>query len=173
MTGTDFYSTYTISGEIQDLTGVQGSDELAPVLEAIVAEQMPRVFAALAETLDWSDRRPDELTVAIDLALQQEMPALAIRLAQLGGQLFPDHERIQRAARVLAPPNIQSTHLPPAEGLEASRRWLREHATEYHGQWVAVREGQLVGAAPTLDELEVVRGEDIMSILVTKVPQYG
>jgi hypothetical protein len=31
--------------------------------------------------------------------------------------------------------------------------WIREHAQEYRGQWVALDEGQLLGAAGSLREL--------------------
>jgi len=32
--------------------------------------------------------------------------------------------------------------------------WLKEHWDDYPGQWVAVRDGQLLGHAATLSELE-------------------
>ncbi len=169
MTGADFRSAHTAWKVARNLTSVEARDDLTAVLHEIIAAQAPRIFVALVEAIDWSTREPDELTAAIDLALQEEMPSLAMRLARLGARVFPHHERIQRAARVLAPPLARSTQLPPAEGLEASRKWLREHADEYHGQWVAVREGQLMGAAPTLDELEAVHSEDTVDILFTKV----
>ena len=128
-------------------------------------------FVALVKAIDWSAHQPDELTTAIDLALSLEMASLAIELAQLGGCLFPDHERIQRAARVLAPPIIRNVATPRAEGLSGSMAWLDAHANQYQGQWVAVREGQLLGAAPSLEELADVIGEDqdTTSTIITRV----
>jgi hypothetical protein len=43
----------------------------------------------------------------------------------------------------------------PAQGLslDASQTWLKEHAAQYKGQWIAVQEGTLLGAAPTLQDL--------------------
>ena len=130
-----------------------------------------RTFAVLARAIDWSTRRPDELTATIDLALSLEMATLAIDLAQLGGRLFPDHERVQRAARVLAPPVVRVVRLPRARGLSASMAWFREHASQYRGQWVAVREGKLLGAAESLEDLKTVigQGEDAVSTVVTRV----
>ena len=88
----------------------------------------------------------------------------------MGRELFPDHERIERAAEVLAPGSARATRLPPAEGLRASRRWLREHADEYGGQWVAVRHGALVGVAPSLEEMgSIVNLEDGADLLVIRV----
>lgn len=130
-----------------------------------------RTFAALAEAIDWAARRPDELTTAIDLALSLEMATLAIKLAQLGGRLFPEHERVQRAARVLAPPVVRAVRAPRARGLSASMAWFRKHASQYRGQWLAVREGQLLGTAASLKELIAVigQGEDAISTIVARV----
>jgi hypothetical protein len=36
---------------------------------------------------------------------------------------------------------------------EAEFAWLREHASEYAGQWVALDGARLLGAAPKLEEL--------------------
>jgi hypothetical protein len=44
--------------------------------------------------------------------------------------------------------------LAQGAGLRLSRAWLREHAAEYRGQWVAVREGTLLGAAESLAALK-------------------
>jgi len=169
LTGAEFRSAHIPPELVHDRTNAQGGDDLAPVLEEIIAEGMPRLFVALVEAVDWSTRRPDELTAAIDLALQQGMSNLTLRLAHLGGRLFPNHERIQRAAQVFAPATAQPARLPPAKGLEASRKWVREHADEYRGQWVAVGDGQLVGVAPRLEELEAVGGAGTANLLVTKV----
>jgi hypothetical protein len=49
--------------------------------------------------------------------------------------------------------------------------WFDNHADQYRGQWVAVREGQLLGVAASLDELTPIigEGEDATSTIVTKV----
>jgi hypothetical protein len=133
-----------------------------------------RAFVDRVKTIDWAMRQPEELAATLDLALRLDMSKLAQNLAQLGARLFPDDVRLQRAARVLAPP-VVSVHVPRAKGLAASRRWFREHAHQYKGQWVAVREGQLLGVASSLDELEgsvpgIFGGEqDILDTVVTKV----
>jgi len=128
-----------------------------------------QTFVALVKATDWSTRTPEELLLAIDLALHQEMAALAIELAQLGQRLFSDHERIQQAARVLAPPAIRGVRPSRARGLKASMEWLREHANEYRGQWVAVREGQLLGAAKSLKELVSLVDEEVNNTIVMHV----
>lgn len=130
-----------------------------------------RRFIALVKATDWSTRTPEELLKAISLAFSPELATLTMELAQLGGWLFPDHEQVQRGAQVLAPPVVRAVRPPRARGLRASMLWLREHASEYRGQWVAVREGQLLGAAESLEELMplVGEGEDAISTIVTRV----
>jgi hypothetical protein len=145
---------------------------LAVLLEESAKAGDHRTFAALVKTTDWSTRTPEELIAAIDLALSQDMAALAIKLAQLGGRLFPDHERIQRAAQVLAPPVVRRVRPPRARGLRASMAWLREHASEYRGRWMAVRKGQLLGVADSLEELMPIvgNGENAVNTIVMRVP---
>lgn len=147
-------------------------DEIALLREYADARDY-RAFADLVERVDWAARSPDDLVTAIDLALHQGMSSLAIELARLGRGLFPDHERVQHAAYVLAPPSpaARVSHAPHARGLRESRAWFREHARQYRGQWVAVREGQLLGTAASLEALSPVIGEDedAISTIVTRV----
>ncbi len=160
-----------ISVENDHQTSITATSTPIILLEESARAADRRAFAALAEAIDWSAHQPDELTTAIDLALSLEMASLAIELAQLGGRLFPNHERVQRAARVLAPPVVRAVRPPRARGLSASMAWFDEHASQYRGLWVAVREGQLLGAAVSLEELMPVigEGEDAASTVVTRV----
>src|SRR5438067_209542 len=55
---------------------------------------------------------------------------------------WPDDHRVQYWARVLAPPRVIPT---PEEHrnrrpLDRERAWLKEHAREYPGRWLAVYE---------------------------------
>src|SRR5690242_11563671 len=59
--------------------------------------------------------------------------------------------------------------------LNASQQWLHEHAAEYPGQWVAVRDGQLVGVAPTLRHLHTQISQDTLAaqtLLVKVLPAH-
>jgi hypothetical protein len=149
-------------------TGVSNLEKL--LTESAHAENR-RQFFALVEGVDWATRSPAELAKAIDLALSLEMSSLAIKLAQLGGQLFPDHERLQRAARVLAPPVVRRSQKPRIKGLAASRNWFRDHASLYRGQWVAVREGKLLAAAASLKELKTMiePNDDPISTIIDRI----
>ncbi|MEA3339110.1 MAG: hypothetical protein U9R15_04005 [Chloroflexota bacterium] len=152
-------------------TGVARQQDEIASLQEYAASGDYRAFGELVERIDWVTRSPDDLTTAIDLALSMGMSRLPMKLAQLGGRLFPDHERVQRAAYVLAPPVARVTHLPSARGLDDSSAWMQKHAGEYKGQWIAVREGRLLGAAYSFDEIEplIGEGEDAISTIVTRV----
>jgi hypothetical protein len=92
------------------------------------------------------------------LALSLDLVPLARELVQQGSRVFPDDTRLQQVTAVLAPPVAIETR--PAQGLslDASQTWLKEHASQYKGQWIAVQEGTLLGAAPTLKDLYVQIG---------------
>ena len=148
------------------------TQQISTLLEESVQAGDTQQFVALTQTIDWSTRRPEELTHAIDLALSLEMTRLAADLAVQGGRLFPNNERVQQAAHVLAAPGkTNKRKLPRPKGLQDSRRWLREHAEQYRGQWVAVREGELLDAAASLEALTpaIGQGDETLNTIVTRV----
>jgi len=117
----------------------------------------------------WSCHSPEQLVRAITLALRLDLCSLAGELAQKGLRLFPEHAQVQRMARVFAPPVVRGMPPAPPSGLAASRAWLCDHASQYVGQWVAVRDGKLLGVANTLEELASAASEDPFSTIVAKV----
>jgi len=66
---------------------------------------------------------------------------------------WPDSERVQHYARVLAPPVAKSVP-GPNRSVEKEFNWLKEHAREYPGCWLAVKGDQLVAADPDLKVVE-------------------
>jgi hypothetical protein len=65
------------------------------------------------------------------------------------GSLEPELNRLEK---LLAPPRFE---LRPASDFDRSAEihWLKEHANEYRGRWVALLGPDLLAHAPTLDEL--------------------
>jgi hypothetical protein len=59
---------------------------------------------------------------------------------------WPDSERVRHHARTLAPPTVRL--LPDLKRInrDRERAWLRAHAHEYPGCWIAVLGDQLVAA---------------------------
>ncbi len=128
-----------------------------------------QAFVQLIEGTEWAEKRPEEILQTIDLALSLEMASLAIKLAQQGHRLFPNHPRFQQTAEVLSPPRVRSTTDKPATGVKESMSWFGTHAQAYRGRWVAVREGQLVGTAASFKELVALIGR-VENTFISKIP---
>ena len=63
---------------------------------------------------------------------------------------YPESEAVTQFARVLAPPVTRMAPARPGRSLDEDYAWLREHAREYPGRWLAVYQNELVSAAPDL-----------------------
>jgi hypothetical protein len=112
-----------------------------------------REFARIVRTVNWGHYPPAGLTHAIDLALALDMVQVARELAQEGRKIFPRNERIQRAAEALLPSFLMRTRPSEIIDVESSQQWLKHHASQYRGQWLAVRAGILLGSASTVKAL--------------------
>jgi hypothetical protein len=113
----------------------------------------------------------EELSVAdfirvIRWALKAGAYKAAYEVSAQGASLYPANSELQKHARVLAPPKLISSSLPPDPGIEANHNWMKQHGKEYRGQWVAVRNGQWLGASATLDDL-VSQLDDRKDALIT------
>ncbi|MBI3909932.1 MAG: hypothetical protein HY320_03250 [Armatimonadetes bacterium] len=63
---------------------------------------------------------------------------------------WPDSEAVRHFARVLAPPKVIRSDAPAGRSYARERAWLREHAREYPGCWLAVHGDRLITADPSL-----------------------
>ena len=111
-----------------------------------------QAFINQIQDRDWSKGEASEVITTLEEALHLGLPQLAVHLAQIGSKLFPEDARIQQVSRILAPPVIHISKAS-ASNLETSRRWLLEHSKDYSGQWVAVKNGSLLGVEHSLKEL--------------------
>ena len=111
-------------------------------------------FMRTANQIDWQQRPTADFVRAVHLALTAGAHLLARRLATRGAQLHPDHPELQKMARILAPPRVLRTDLPPGPSLRANQAWMRANAARYRGRWVALDSGVLLAHAPTARELK-------------------
>jgi hypothetical protein len=73
-------------------------------------------------------------------------------------QRWPESNRVQYWARVLAPAKVTVRHGERSRPTDQERTWLRQHASEYPGQWLAVFGEQLIAADRDLGVvLKIVR----------------
>lgn len=108
---------------------------------------------------------------ALDHALHLDLIDAALTLAQAGAARFPDEPRLVQANLVLHPSRGRVVPTTRPGALAASQAWLRDHASPYRGQWVVVRDGQLLGAAPELASLRdmIAREQDPATTIITRV----
>jgi len=101
--------------------------------------------------LEGAPRSPedDELD-AVLRALESGDVNGARRLAATAAARWPDSQSTQHFWRVLQPPRLLATS--PASGRDRRREfaWIRGHAAEYPGCWLAVFEDRLIAADPDL-----------------------
>jgi len=127
----------------------EDSEDVMAVLEIAAEMGDEAAFVRAAERIDWSQRPAVDFVRTVRLALAAGAHLVARNLATQGARLHPDHPELHKMAHILAPPRIVNADIPPTPSVRADQAWLRDHADEYKGQWVALREGTLlaVGAA--------------------------
>jgi hypothetical protein len=91
------------------------------------------------------------LQIRADLSHGGRVPEARAAVKELQAR-WPEDERVQYWARVLAPPQFIPT--PEAHRntrpIDREREWLIQHRGEYPGCWVAVYEDRLIAADPDL-----------------------
>jgi len=137
-------------------------------LEAAAQSGNEQAFVAAYHSMEWSGRTSDDYIKAIQWALAAGTYLAARHLAAKGAERYPDHAELQKYAHVLAPPTVIRRGLPPDPSLRANRDWLMRRSDQFRGRWVALRNGELLGSAPSLQSLTQQIG-DTKGILLTKV----
>ena len=122
-------------------------------LEAAAHAGDEMAFLDARRAMDWNNRSAKEYSQAVRWAIEAGAHKVARQLAVQGAERYPDHAELVKFARVLNPPKAFSSHLPPDPSAKADMDWFSKHSAEYRGQWVAVRNGSLLGAAPTIQAL--------------------
>jgi hypothetical protein len=116
--------------------------------------------------MNWATRPAEDFVQAVKLALKIGALQIARELASTGSKHFPEDEELKKAARILAPAKVQVVKGAPNTSWSANRAWLQQHWNAYLGRWVALKNGELLAVADTLDDLidqvGEVRGKDIL-----------
>ena len=112
-----------------------------------------RSFVVATEVVDWTACEPKDFIRAVGLALSLGGFALARDIAENGHRRYPNHPGLTRYASVLAPPRILRDDAPADPSIANNEAWLRKHAHEFRGRWVAVKDGELLGSADVLADL--------------------
>jgi hypothetical protein len=126
-----------------------------------------RAFVAIyQETGQEQGFSAGDFVYLIRLALEAGAPVLAREIALRSACGYPNDLELQKYAAVLAPPKqLAATH-HTKQDCEANRRWLKQYGSTYRDQWVALRDGQLLGAAPSPKQLSEEIG-DLSNVFLT------
>lgn len=124
-------------------------------------------FIHTARRVDWNRKDADELAEVVRWALCAGAHLMARNLATEGTHRYPQHEYLAKLAYILAPPKYLGSQ-PASPSTGANVRWLREHAAEYRGNWVALKNGVLIVRGESVGELRQQIG-DLKGYMITKV----
>jgi hypothetical protein len=103
---------------------------------------------------------PDDEEEAINLLgqlLGEGAVEEARALVREAAQRWPDSPKVQKWARVLEPPKVRVLEPRRAIPRDKESAWIRQHAHEYPGRWLALRGDQLIAAdADVAKVLEII-----------------
>jgi hypothetical protein len=154
----------------RELTSTVIRNYLTSILEKIASLRDEKIFSKVAGSFDWDSFSVQDVINVIQLALECGAHLQARKLAAYGGNRFPENDVMQKYAKILGPTLVTDRNLPPDPAATADMNWLKNHNEEYRGQWVALRNGQLLGNAETRkDLLAQVNNPKENRILITQV----
>ncbi|MBN1313813.1 MAG: hypothetical protein JXA42_00020 [Anaerolineales bacterium] len=115
-----------------------------------------RGFVLALEQMDWQKRKADDYVKCVKLSLSVGAHLAARRFAMEGSEHFPEDPVLAKMAHILAPPKTRIVKGPPDPSLSANRDWFSEHGHEYRGQWVAVKNGILLGHSTDPEDIKKI-----------------
>lgn len=113
---------------------------------------------------------PEDFISAIKFDFERGGLHIGRRLAFHALELYPEHEQIKYYAYVLAPPEVKVIPSNPErrQRFLADHEWMKLNRLKFIGRWVAIRNGELLAHATSLDELIAQIG-DLKGIFFTLV----
>lgn len=140
---------------------------LAGLVEAAKAGD-ESAFIEAARRIDWANTVAADYIRSIQLAFEAGAHMAAREISAEGARRYPEDAELRRQAYILSPPRITKGTVTEAHPHRANRDWLKANADEYRGRWVAVRAGELLGTASSVDEL-IDQVGDTKGVLLTVV----
>lgn len=131
---------------------IRRGDELSELQEAAKAGDAAAFLDALPR-VKWERQSEANFIRGVRLALEAGAHAAARELSAKGARRHPESTELGKQAYILAPPRVIRGQAATNSTHRANRDWLKAHGEEYHGQWVALRDGELLGVANTMEEL--------------------
>lgn len=118
-------------------------------------------FSELLFSTEWHNQPAYILKKVVNLAITLDMKTTAYELALLGQRIYPQDEGLAHYADVLAPTRILNKKVAPVVSLSASSEWISQNSANYHGLWIAVLDGELLGFDESRKALIKKLGESV------------
>jgi hypothetical protein len=147
-------------------TWAGSGDGLLAAIEKLAYDGDKLAFHSLVATLDWEAVSAMDSINLIRLALRVGAHLEARQLSERALTRHPGDPDLRKLNRLLSPPRIISSTLPPTADIEANRGWLKEHSAQYAGRWVALRAGELLATGSSANQVIGIVG-DISGVLIT------
>jgi len=112
-----------------------------------------RTFLNLLKGTNWNSLSVETYIKIIKLSFEVGAILAARNVSERGLACYPDDAEIKKYAHILAPPKVTANNLPMNPGIKANRNWLRANSDDYRGRWVALRDGELLESAESLEEV--------------------
>ena len=138
-------------------------------------EKVPQKLKTQEEIIPWEEFKielaarglpttynsPEDFINGIKSDFERGGLHIARQLAFRAVKLYPENEKIQYYAHVLAPPKVTVVPSNPErrQSIMADRTWMEKNRLNYIGRWVALRNGELLADAASLDELAAKVGD--------------
>lgn len=135
------------------------NESILQLLEAAVAAGDEHVFLRELDKLEKESLTAGDFVQFIKLSLEIGFDLLARRLSAEAHAILPDDALLAKYARILGPPKSIVSAYYTKQNWEANRHWLKQNGANYRGQWVALDNGQFVGAASSPKLLTEELGE--------------
>ena len=143
-------------------------DRLFARLDSLAKDGDIDAFVRTLQRVKWEDRRASEFVRVIRLALDVSAPAAARHLFVLGQKYHPNNPYLSVYSKLFGEsPRASIRALPANNTLKANREWLKEHRIAYRGQWIALKEGELLATGSSLDDLRS-KISDVSNTLLTR-----
>jgi hypothetical protein len=146
---------------------ISGQPPALTRLEEAANQGNERAFINALQEIEWDGMQARDFARAIKLALHIGAPTAAQQIYDKGVARYQHDSDLQRYARLFGSVRPATRTLPPNPTLKANREWLKLHRSEYRGQWIGIRNGELLATATSLEEL-IERVGDTANVLLTR-----
>lgn len=139
-------------------SGESWRETLMARLKAAAEDGDGAAFLSAYRELDGEELSAEDYIQIMRLSLEVGAYLLAREVSTQAVNRYPEHTELRKYARLMAPAKVIGTSPATGQSLAANRNWMKANGATYRGQWVMLEDGQLLGAANSLEDLVKITG---------------